>query len=114
MCVCVCVCVCACVRACVRACVVVYECVGVPQSLNRLHERLALSVAWGYDPWTTFKNIFYTSVGRHQDQRNYSEKSAIFFVPFKHILKALFMGIPKVQEQAFSEDRKCTIVVHGW
>ena len=37
-----------------------------------------------------------------------------FFVPFKHILKALFVGIPKVQEQAFSEDRKCTIVVHGW
>ena len=37
-----------------------------------------------------------------------------FFVPFKHILKALFVGISKVQEQAFSEDRKCTIVVHGW
>ena len=35
------------------------------------------------------------------------------FVPFKHILKALFVGIPKVQEQAFSEDRS-TIVVHGW
>ena len=37
-----------------------------------------------------------------------------FVVPFKHILKALFVGIPKVQEQAFSEDRKCTVVVHGW
>ena len=37
-----------------------------------------------------------------------------FFVPFKHTLKALFVGIPMVQEQAFSEDRKCTIVVHGW
>ena len=36
-----------------------------------------------------------------------------FFVPFKHNLKALFVGIPKVQEQAFSENRKCTIVVHG-
>ena len=29
-----------------------------------------------------------------------------FFVPFKHILKALFVGISKVQEQAFSDDRK--------
>ena len=38
----------------------------------------------------------------------------IFLVPFKHILKALFVGIPKVQEQAFSEDRKCIIMVHGW
>ena len=37
-----------------------------------------------------------------------------FFVPFKHILKALFVGIPKVQEQAFSDDRKGTMVVHGW
>ena len=35
-------------------------------------------------------------------------------VRFKHNLKALFVGIPKVQEQAFSENRKCTIVVHGW
>ena len=37
-----------------------------------------------------------------------------FFVPFKHILKALFVGIPKAQEQAFSDDRKGTMVVHGW
>ena len=37
-----------------------------------------------------------------------------FSVPFKDILKALFVGFPKVQEQAFSEDRKCTIVVLGW
>ena len=42
------------------------------------------------------------------------KKVCEFFVPFKHILKALFVGIPKVLEQAFSEDRKCTIVVHGW
>ena len=41
-------------------------------------------------------------------------KECEFFVPFKHILKALFVGIPKVQEQALSENRKCTIVVHGW
>ena len=34
------------------------------------------------------------------------KECAIFFVPVKHILKALFVGIPKVQEQAFSEDRK--------
>ena len=37
------------------------------------------------------------------------------FVPFKHILKATNnVGIPKVQEQAFSDDRKGTMVVHGW
>ena len=40
------------------------------------------------------------------------KECANFFVPFKYILKALFVGIPKVQEQAFSEDRKCNIVVH--
>ena len=67
-CVCVCVRVCvracvracvhACVRACVRACVCVWLCVSVwvcgCTSLNWPHERPALSVAWGYDPWTTF------------------------------------------------------------
>ena len=42
------------------------------------------------------------------------QKRVRIFCIFKHILKALFVGIPKVQEQAFSEDRKCTIVVHGW
>ena len=43
---------CVCVCVCVRACVVLYEC-GCT-SLNRPHERPAPSVAWGYDPWTTF------------------------------------------------------------
>ena len=37
-----------------------------------------------------------------------------FFVPFKHILRALFVGIPKVQEKAFSDDKKGTMVMHGW
>ena len=50
-----------------------------------------------------------------------SQKRACeFFVPFKHILKALFVGIPKVQEQLafsgykmyYSGARRVTITIY--
>ena len=68
VCVCVCVCVCSCVRTCVRACVSVCVCVRATfcvcvsmcgTSLHRPKERPELSVAFEFDPWTSFYNVFY-------------------------------------------------------
>ena len=105
-----------CVCVCVRGCVCVCGCT----SLNRLHERPALSVAWDLIHGQLFKT-FSTPLFDNIRIKEASQKSVRFFslfflllLPFKHILKALFVGIPKVQEQAFSDDRNGTMVVHGW
>ena len=72
-------------------------------SFNRPHERPALSVAWGYDPCTTFKNISTLLFDDIRSKDTSQKRVCKFFVPFKHIFKAVFVGIPKVQEQlAFS------------
>ena len=65
--VCVCLCVCTCVFPCVRACACVCACVRrfvhvytiCGTSLYRSKERPELSVAFEFDPWTTFYNVFH-------------------------------------------------------
>ena len=64
--VCVCVCVCVCVRACVRCFVHVHTICCT--SLYRPKERPELSVAFEFDPWTSFYN-YMTTLGEKKLMR---------------------------------------------
>ena len=63
---CVCVCVCVCVRACDVLCAHVYTIFGT--SLYRPKERPELSVAFEFDPWTSFYN-YMTTLGEKKLMR---------------------------------------------
>ena len=107
---CVCACVhaffCACVRACVRVCVCVCACVRrfvhvytiCGTSLYRPKERPELSVAFEFDPWTSFYN-YMTTLGEKKLVRKEFANSFTCRTPFKAIcFVCVWGGIREVQE----------------
>ena len=67
-CVCVCVCVCVCARARVRACDVLCMCIQFVAPPCTDQERPELSVAFEFDPWTSFYN-YMTTLGEKKLMR---------------------------------------------
>jgi len=86
------VCVCVCVCACVRCFVHVHTICGT--SLYRPKERPELSVAFEYDPWTSFYN-YMTTLGEKANEKRICE----FFLPVVHLLWPFFVGIRAVRER---------------
>ena len=93
-------CVRVCVRACVRACLCAWLCMSVWVYLlgtgrtRGLYSRSLGDMIHGRS-FKTFSTPLFDDIRIKQT----SQKRVRIFVLFKHILKALFVGIPKVQEQ---------------
>ena len=89
LCVRACMCVCGCVCVCVRRFVHVYTICGT--AMYRPKERPELSVAFEFDPWTSFYN-YMTTLGEKKLVRI---EFAKFFLPVEHLLRPFFCGYPR-------------------
>ena len=89
----VCVCVCVCVCACVRCFVHVHTICGT--SLYRPKERPELSVAFEYDPWTSFYNYMTTLGEKKLMRKEFANSFYLSYTFYGHF----FVGIRAVRER---------------